>query len=80
MIVLGLLPHRDSVAAELASLRHARAGGAAPALPAVVDISVFWVLVIIALVCAGQALYDGVRARRLPGPAGAAPRAALPNH
>jgi hypothetical protein len=80
MIVLGLLPHRDSVAAELASLRHARAGGAAQALPAVVDISVFWILAVIALVCAGQALYDGVRARRLPGPAGAAPRAALPNH
>jgi hypothetical protein len=76
MITLALVPHREAIAAQVASLRSARTANPA----AILDIGVFWMLAIIAIICAGQALYDGVRARRLGKSSVSALSPALPNH
>jgi hypothetical protein len=79
LITVALLPHRDSIAAQVAALRAARPAGRT-SLPAILDIGVFWMLAIVALVCAGQALYDGVRARRLGKSSISGHSQPLPNH
>jgi hypothetical protein len=76
MITLALVPHREAIAAQVASLRSARTANPA----AILDIGVFWMLAIIAIICAGQALYDGARARRLGKSSVSALSPALPNH